>query len=568
MKAIFILLFFIILNQISFAQEIELTIVGQTKFETNLIDSIQYISKHNNLNAITKEIKLISSKLTQIGYLENSPINIVTLKDSIYQAQFSLGEKTKWISISIGSNALIKNIVTANISDGKIDIPYQNIEAFLKQTLEQLEQKGFSLAELKLINLEKKDGKLTADLKIELNQQRILSSIKLIYPETMNKLQFPAGHLKQVSKKYRNTVFTQKILSRIHDEFNTFSYVNQIKYPEILFTKDTTSVFVYLEKRSSNTFDGFLGFANDDNKKIIFTGYLDISLENILQRGEKFSVFWKSDGKEQKTFKTSLELPYLFRTPFGIKAQLNIFRQDSTYQTTDTKIDLSYYINYNARLYMGYHITASSDIQKSLNASISDFNTANINTNFEYIKQNNREALFPIQSKFSASISLGKREISEITSNSKDNQLAIHINVLHTFNFNKRNSIYLNSQNSYLQSKRYIINELFRFGGLNSVRGFAENSLQGYYFSNIQTEYRYIVSPNLYAHTLLDYSILKNKTLDDNLEKINNLIGLGLGIGLKTKNGLFKLAFANGRAKRQEFVFSNTITHVSYNVKF
>ncbi|WP_232758726.1 hypothetical protein [Flavobacterium sp. ALD4] len=46
-----------------------------------------------------------------------------------------------------------------------------------------------------------------------------------------------------------------------------------------------------MEKRKSNTFDGFIGFNNNENKKITFNGYLDVTLENTLQVGEQFSLY-------------------------------------------------------------------------------------------------------------------------------------------------------------------------------------------------------------------------------------------------------------------------------------
>jgi hypothetical protein len=62
--------------------------------------------------------------------------------------------------------------------------------------------------------------------------------------------------------------------------------------------------------------------------------------------------------------------------------------------------------------------------------------------------------------------------------------------------------------------------------------------------------------------------VFKNKTGVNSIDVTQNLFGLGLGLGLQTSNGLFKLSMANGRAKNQEFKFTNTIIHVSYNVKF
>ena len=119
-----------------------------------------------------------------------------------------------------------------------------------------------------------------------------------------------------------------------------------------------------------------------------------------------------------------------------------------------------------------------------------------------------------------------------------------------------------------MSSNAYLINELFRFGGMNSIRGFSENSLQAYFLTALLTEYRYTLSTNLYIHSILDYSILKNKLTNENITITENLFGIGIGLGLQTKNGLFKFAAASGKDDKQEFDISNTIIHVSYNVKF
>ena len=113
-----------------------------------------------------------------------------------------------------------------------------------------------------------------------------------------------------------------------------------------------------------------------------------------------------------------------------------------------------------------------------------------------------------------------------------------------------------------------MINELFRFGGFNSIRGFTENSLQAYFTTSILTEYRYLLSSNLYMHSILDYCVYKNKSGAEQRDETENLLGIGLGFGLQTKNGLLKLAIANGNTKKQSLNINNTIIHISYNVKF
>ena len=124
---------------------------------------------------------------------------------------------------------------------------------------------------------------------------------------------------------YRKKTFNKSNLNKIYKDFNNFRFITQTRYPEILFTEDSTKVYVYVEKAKANKFDGYIGFANDDNNKLKFTGYLDLALTNILNTGEEFNLYWKSDDDKQVTFNAGIEIPYVFKSPLGIKANLNIF---------------------------------------------------------------------------------------------------------------------------------------------------------------------------------------------------------------------------------------------------
>ena len=550
------------------AQNYQLQIIGQSDFETKTIDSLGYNSKHQNTKALQDEINKFSVKLIQVGYIDTNMLEFTKAKDSCYVAKIALGKKVKSIYLYIGDNKQVNNLITLNKKNDIIEVPYSAIDSFLEQTVQKLEQNGFSLAKLKLINIKRDKSALSATLQVETEQKRVLNSITIRYAENGRVNKFPKGHLKQINKKYQKIIFNQKVVEQINSDFEKYNFVNQVKYPEILFTKDSTKVYVYLEKRNSNTFDGFLGFSNNEKEKIALAGYLDIKLENILGSGEQVAIYWKSDGNDQKTFNASLELPYLLQTPIGLKAQLQVFRQDTTFQNTKTAIDLSYFINYNSRVYFGYYTTESSDIQNLNSTSISDFNNSFLTSSFEYLKSDTNNLLFPIKSKFQTAIGIGKREISNPTENSKNNQLTLTFQAMHNIYLNRKNSIHLNSQNFYLNSSRYVVNELFRFGGFNSIRGFAENSLQAYLTTSLLTEYRYILSPNLYLHSILDYGLIKNNSDSGNSDITENLIGIGLGMGIQTKNGLLKLALANGKTKKQQFEIYNTIIHISYNVKF
>jgi hypothetical protein len=103
---------------------------------------------------------------------------------------------------------------------------------------------------------------------------------------------------------------------------------------------------------------------------------------------------------------------------------------------------------------------------------------------------------------------------------------------------------------------------------MNSIRGFSENSLQANFYSAILTEYRYLFSKSAYIHSIADYAIYQDLTNISNPKKIKNLIGIGIGVGIETKNGILRIILTNGQQNQQEIQLYNTIVNICYNVKF
>nr|WP_241686506.1 ShlB/FhaC/HecB family hemolysin secretion/activation protein [Flavobacterium sp. YO12] len=280
-------------------------------------------------------------------------------------------------------------------------------------------------------------------------------------------------------------------------------------------------------------------------------------------------MYWKSDGNQQQSFNTKIEIPYIFQSPLGIKAQLNIFKQDSTFQNTKTSIDLGYYLKYNSKIYLGYQATESSDIQNTNNSTISDYKNSFTTLTFDYIENNDSNDLFYKKANIYSTIGFGKRNTSNSSLSTKTTpQLLLNLNLSYNFEINKKNFFFTNIQSQYLKSKNYITNELFRFGGLKSIRGFAENSLQGNNINLLLTEYRYLTSQNLYIHSILDYGLYQDQTNPASPKKINTLFSAGLGLGLLTKSGLLKITIANGSTNKTEIKLYNSMLNINYNVKF
>lgn len=563
-KQLIYILFFL-LGSKCFGQSFYLTIKGTNEKQNQTIDSITYNRVHQNLKSLTNEITLVSNKLTKQGYLDIITAENRKTNDSTFTAIFDLKNRIKTIHIYIGTNNIFFD--SKKTVKDSIIIPYSELENLLNREIQNKEKDGFAFSKIKLANIKRRNSIIYADLILDSEKKRTLNSIILNYSDSKDF--FPKGALKQLNKKYTNKTFNQEAVKNLYNDINSFDFISQTKYPEILFTTDSTKAYTYIEKKKANTFDGYIGFSNDEDKKLNLNGYVDILLINTLRAGEKFSLYWKSDGNQQKTFNTKIEIPYLFQSPIGIKAQLNIFKQDSTFQNTKTDINLGYYLNYNSKLYLGYQSTESSDIQNTNNSTISDFNNSYVTTTYDYQKSDFTNAIFSNKAYVAASIGFGNRTTNNsIETVGKSSQFFTNLNLKYNFKLNPKNFININSQNFFLKSKNYISNELFRFGGMNSIRGFLENSLQANFATMILTEYRYLISPNLYINSILDYSLYQDQTSVSNKNQIKKLLGLGIGTTIQTTSGILRINLSNGGERTSDLQFYNTIVNICYNVKF
>lgn len=554
MKHFLSILLFLLITFAAKGQSLYLKIEGDNPVQTKIIDSAGYVTKHINAKSVADEAALLSKKLYAAGYLENREKAYFKTSDSTFLYSFSTGRHTKNIHIYTGRLSTAQKLLL-NISTDTIVLPLANVENFMNSNIALLEKKGYALSTLQLTGYAKKNSSLIASLVAMTEKQRTLDDVVLEgYPK------FPEGIRRNIARQYKGKTFNQENLQRIYNDFNALRFVTQPRYPEILFKTDTTKVYVYLQKAKPNTFDGFIGFSNNDQNKISFNGYIDLLLNNVLNTGEKFNLYWKSDGNKQTTFNVSLELPYMFKTPIGAKAALRIFKQDSIFQNTVSDINLGYYFSYNSKLYAGYQQTQSVDIQNTNSNSITDYSNKFFTATYEYVGYTADDFLFPQKTSLVAKAGTGSRDGKANSSEQYFAQLVLSQNVY----LNKKNIINIKSHTYYLKSDDYIINELYRFGGINSVRGFNENSLQANLYTAMMAEYRYIAAPNLYIHSITDYGYFQDETANVR----ENILGLGIGLGLLTNTGLFNIIYANGSSKGQPIKLSNSIVHISFRASF
>ena len=543
------------------AQKLQLSIVGENAVSESLLDSINLPSSFNNYMSLKQELDSLGVRLARFGFIENSFKKLLKKNDSSYVATFYFGPQFKSIKIYYSQMDFSKKElinISTEIKDTYFVIPFITIERSLQKLNSIKSNEGDPFSRLKLNEIKKQDNfTLSAQLNLISGKKRTIDNIIVKGYE-----KFPMSFLKYYSGLRKKSVFNKEKVRKQSEALNSLGFVSNIKAPEVLFEKDSTSIYLYLKKEKDNLFDGILGFATDEEtQKLTFNGYLNLELNNNLNFGEQFTLNYKADGNDQQNFRVKVAMPYIFKTPVGLELELKIFKRDSTFVTTEQDARLTYQINPSTNSYLGFKGYESSNLldEPLLDSTVKDYNSNNIIAGFSFIKLQSND-LFPIKTSLFINSEIGSRTQERV----KEAQFRFTGVLNYIFNLNFKNSIYLQNTSAFLTSDTFLTNELYRFGGINTIRGFNENSIDASFYSVVNTEYRYQFNNNIYIHSIIDFAYFENQVLSIK----EKLYSFGLGLGLQTNAGIIKFNIANGITDNQDFNFSNTKIHISISSRF
>ncbi|MDO5616142.1 MAG: hypothetical protein Q4G16_08120, partial [Cruoricaptor ignavus] len=489
------------------------------------------------INAQQEKYVLIDSE-TGKKYPKKDSVSAVRFLDSLAQNHYfftelkdikQVGNQTK-IYFDKGQNY---NAATVSISDSIAKILKTEPEFFTKnldssktKILDLFIDKGFTFSRIQTQYLGMKNGKPKVKLTVIPDKKRVIDGFAVRGYDKV-----PTRFLKNLSKEFLGKNYDAKTLLAVQQRLQNHQYIALERSPQTLFKKDSTQIFLFLQKKKVNTFDGIIGFGNDRTEKFSFNGTLNVQFRNMFNRFEGISLFWQRNPDRGQTFDLRVEVPYLFKSNIGTDINVNIFRQDSTF--ANVKFLPAVYYNFSNRQKLGVRATLeTSTVMDLLYTSAKDYNKKGVGFWYDYTAPSGID-LFLYQTKIRAEADMLFTQYTSPSLSAKQFRyffLAEHNQPL-------RGNHYLNlkGETALLSSKNeFSTNELLRFGGWNSFRGFNENTLLAdfYYFGN--AEYRYLVGNQAFFDVFLQYGQMGNKSL--NLSP--KLYSFGLGFNFFLPIGL------------------------------
>ncbi|MDG1981075.1 MAG: hypothetical protein P8I35_06540 [Flavobacteriaceae bacterium] len=510
-------------------QNLVLKITSVDPLQNHVLNAITFKKNHNLETDIYKEITNIHSDLKKEGFFV-AIVDTIIKDAEKYEAVFNLGKKTDNLILILPQEIRTNSSIKYNDS---IRIKTKGFENFTNLLLTNLDATGNSFSEISFTKPTYLNDTLILNLKLLKSQRRNIDKILVKgYDE------FPKKFLKHFFNIDKSTVFSKKNMKAVSKLTKSLDFVREKKEPEVLFKKDSTHLYLFLEKSETSSFDGIINFASKENEEgLLLNGNLDLKLNNVLNTGEKFELFWNKVAQEKSEFKITSAIPYIFNTPLSIALGFNLYRQDSTFINTRFNLDSQYLLNTRSKASISYSSEKSSYLLTTAENNFDSYSNYFIGIGYQ-LRSLSDTYLFKNNYSIALSSKLGKRK------NEISDQTQVQLEVLAFLNIqtNKKSYIHIKSESKLLSSENYLINELYRIGGANSIRGVNEQSIFTNTYSLASIEFRYLTSTTAYLYSITDVGYYKNSITD----KLNNAYGLGGGYRFKLNNNFVDLGYVIG----------------------
>ena len=520
------ILFLSCFSHLTFGQKNELILVAKDTIQNRIVSEIYHTKKHLQKKDALDEIDRILQQVKKRGFF-TARIDSISKTNKELIAYLDLGKKINEIII------VTKKDNTNGIIDSGIDsikIKTREFSDLTNQLLEQIDRKGNSFSEITYVNPLLKNDTLFLEMKISNSSSRKIDKVI-----TRGYEDFPKKFISKYFLIDKNTVFSKQKLNQVSALSNKLDFIKEKKAPEVLFKKDSTHLYLFLDKIGTSSFDGLVNFSSKENGKgLLLNGNLDLKLNNTFNTGEKFEIIWNKVSDEKTDFKINSYVPYILNSKFSTTLEFYLYRQDSTFINTNFELKTDYSINQKSHASILYSSEKSNYLLNISNNDLASYSNYFIGLGYE-LKKSSTSNLYKYKNGLNLNLTIGKRK----TDTESINQLKFHFSAFANVQINNRGYLNIKNESGLLTSKNYLLNELFRIGGANSIRGYNEQSIftNGYSYSNI--EFRYSLDTSSYLYSITDLGVYKENTTN----KIKKLLGIGAGYQFRINNNLVNLGY-------------------------
>ena len=429
------------------------------------------------------------------------------------------------------------------------------LDADLKEILNLYETKGYSFASVNINEiseyLENGDRKLKVTVAIEENERIKIDNIVIEGNTTTND-----NVIKREIILGESSLVSRENLLEIRQRLENTGYFEKVEQPKILKYNNQTVLLIGVKEGNTNTFDGILGYVppSQNEESGYITGLVNLSIRNLFGTGRKVEARFKKEIKTTQELELKYLEPWLFGYPLNVNLAFLQRVEDSSYVKRElgTRSDILLSRKFTLSAIFNFERVIPTSTVNLFTIFDSRVLAAGIELRFDsrdYV-YNPTSGIF-----YKTSYSAGQKKIYNAESFENYNipsdftvqKGALDLDFYHSFF--KRQSSLVGVHGIEIRSPRFETADLYRLGGINTVRGYREGQFLASRAAWSNLELRYALTRRSFAAVFFDLGYyLKPEDQLYNIPLQEGFIyGYGLGIRIETALGMFGVSYALGK---------------------
>jgi outer membrane protein assembly factor BamA len=521
---------------------------------------IKLWSSESNIPELTQNFQGNSSNvlehLFKLGYPE---AEIIDSSETNTEIIYTITAGVKYQIIEITPVNIDKNwIKSAGLSftnNQKVLVGFDQVFEVTNKLLLVAAENGYPLSESLYKNWVLSPIKSTVELHIEKNSPVVVGSLILLNDSKTHKKYFAS--LLNIKE---NHPYNHKHFLDIEKKLSTYSHIQLKEKPKLYIEDGKANITVLPELLNSNQLDFLLGVLPNSNlnNKLLITGIAKGNFTNLTGWGDLTSFLYEQIRPLSRNLNANFFLPHLPGLSFGSSFDFALEKRDTNFIQVRYRLGLVHTLDGTNWVKVFWKREKSSLINPAGTDQIQPFSSYSthewgleVHLNRLDYSRNPRKG-WRTQTEFS----LGQKKTSDeknfrIFGKTKWNLFIPTLNTS-TVMIGLESGIITNPEKTFT-------NEMFRIGGINTLRGFDQEFFFVKNYAILTGEFRLLIDQNAYLAYFIDYGILN---------KQHQLWGTGGGISFETGAGNFNLNLGFGKNQGQSFDFTSPKIHFGYLSNF
>ncbi|MES2617874.1 MAG: hypothetical protein V4613_08345 [Bacteroidota bacterium] len=546
---------------------------------TNNPLAFKYVSKGDSSRQQLTQLQFINFYRAR-GYAACAIDSVVKRNDSIIVHTY-IGQVYKIKGFSIAQHDIRKGAVISigeKYTNSTLDT--NGISAYANSVLTVYENNGYPFATIIVDSVITLQNKLGVYLSLDKGPLFLYDTVYIEGDRTVKKSFLSAYLGMKEGKPYNESTYR-----KAYDKLSQLPFIFPERFPQMVFIKGGKArPYLYLKKKKADQVNGIVGLAptsatTSQASTLVFTGEFLLKLNNLFKSGKMLMINWKSFQARSQELKTAFNFPYIMGRPIGADVSFDFLKYDTSYSNLQRQIGIQFYTSGINGFKAFYKVNSTNLITVDTNAvrNKKQFPSTNSIQNIQYgiagnfnfldYRFNPRKGIL-IEGRMSAGTKeiLKDNRISEVrfsegggstytlydSTKIKTTQYNLQLKIDKYFPVGVKSTIKAGFSTEQIIAPVIYFNEVMREGGINSLKGFNEQSIYATNFNMLELEYRYLLGVNTYIKAFWNGAYYEDHTTGRD-PVYDTPWGFGIGANIETKAGILTILYALGKEKQNNF---------------